>query len=124
MELQNYSFVIWLCPAFPAWLHRHRRGQFLLQAYYRWVPSGFNPAHGLEKYAEEGRERFLSIEELERLGAAIREAETVGFAWAVDESNPQSTCQKRTAKRPLGHMPLVRFGSCSSWVAAFGKFFT
>jgi integrase len=55
-----------------------------------FIPSGFNPAHGLEKYAEEGRERFLSIEELERLGAAIREAETVGFAWAVDESKSSS----------------------------------
>jgi hypothetical protein len=32
----------------------------------KFIPSGFNPAHGLEKYAEEGRERFLSIEELER----------------------------------------------------------
>jgi hypothetical protein len=34
----------------------------------KFIPSGFNPAHGLEKYAEKGRERFLSIEELERLG--------------------------------------------------------
>ena len=57
------------------------------------MSSGFNPAHGVEKYAEEGRERFLSIEELERLGAAIREAETVGFA------RPHSSLDRKTPDR-------------------------
>jgi site-specific recombinase XerD len=41
------------------------------------VPHGMNPARGIEKYLEEGRERFLSSEELSRLGEAIREAETM-----------------------------------------------
>jgi len=52
------------------------------------VPEGFNPARGVERYAEEGRERYLTTEELERIGAAIREAETVGIAWATDETKP------------------------------------
>jgi integrase len=34
------------------------------------LPPQFNPARGIEKLPEQGRERFLSFEELERLGAA------------------------------------------------------
>ena len=42
------------------------------------VPEGCNPALRIEKNVEEGRERFLSTEELERLGKALHQAETVG----------------------------------------------
>jgi integrase len=45
-----------------------------------------NPARGIEKFPEGRRERFLTGEELERLGTAIREAETAGVRWTVDES--------------------------------------
>ena len=45
------------------------------------VPEGMNPARGIERFTEEKRGRVLSGEELERLGAAIRIAETVGIAW-------------------------------------------
>ncbi len=50
------------------------------------VPEGMNPARGVEKYKEQGRERYLSIDELERLGAAIREAETTGIEWDIDQT--------------------------------------
>lgn len=50
------------------------------------VPAGFNPARGIDKYPEKGRERFLSGDELGRLGDAIREAETVGLPWSVDDT--------------------------------------
>jgi len=49
-----------------------------------------NPAKGIEKFRETSRERFLSGDELERLGAALREAETVGVPWQVDESGPNA----------------------------------
>jgi integrase len=52
------------------------------------VPEGINPARGIEKFKESRRERFLTGDELERLGSAIREAETSGVPWAVDESKP------------------------------------
>jgi integrase len=52
------------------------------------VPDGFNPARGVERFPESGRERFLSTDELERIGAAIREAETVGIPWSTDETKP------------------------------------
>jgi integrase len=55
-----------------------------------YVPEGFNPARGVEKYREQGRERYLTTEELTRLGAALREAETVGLPWNVGEGTLNS----------------------------------
>jgi len=53
------------------------------------LPAGhINPARGIEKFPETARERYLSSDELERLGAAIREAETTGVPWDVDETKP------------------------------------
>lgn len=52
------------------------------------VPEGINPARGIEKFPEARRERFLTVDELVRIGAAIRAAETVGIAWDVDETSP------------------------------------
>src|SRR6516225_5432157 len=52
------------------------------------VSAGFNPARGIDKYPEKGRERFLSAAELARLGDAIREAETKGIPWQVDATKP------------------------------------
>jgi integrase len=52
------------------------------------APEGCNPAVRIEKYSEQGRERFLTVDELGRLGDAIREAETTGIPWVVDESKP------------------------------------
>jgi integrase len=65
----------------------------------RIVPFGFNPARGIDKYREKGRERFLTIEELLRLGDAIREAETVGLPYVVDETNPKSKHAPKVANR-------------------------
>jgi integrase len=47
-------------------------------------PEGPNPCQRVKKYAEQSHERFLSIEELGRLGAAIAEAETTGIRWNPD----------------------------------------
>jgi integrase len=52
------------------------------------VGDGTKPATGIEKYRENRRERFLNGEELERLGRAIEEAETLGIPWTVDTSKP------------------------------------
>src|SRR5439155_7659093 len=40
------------------------------------VPEGTNPTRRIDKFKEHRRERFLTGEELERLGSAVREAET------------------------------------------------
>jgi integrase len=54
------------------------------------ISEGINPARGVDRFKEDRRERFLTSEELERLGSAIREAETVGVPWVVDETGPNA----------------------------------
>lgn len=43
-----------------------------------------NPAQGIKKFPENVVTRFLSIDELERLGVVLEEAETVGIPWTID----------------------------------------
>jgi integrase len=68
----------------------------LLSSLFSWaagrgrVPKELNPARGITRYREKGRERFLSSDELARLGDALREAETVGVPWVVDEKSPKA----------------------------------
>lgn len=52
--------------------------------------------------SEKIRERFLSIEELERLGAAIREAETVGVPWTIDPSKKTKHVPKARRETVIG----------------------
>lgn len=94
------------------WLHqgigaKHpttaNRVVILISHFYEWAkrrgeaPEGANPARGLDKYREGKRERYLTPLEFGRLGAAIREAETVGIEWTIDTNNPKS---KHAPKRP------------------------
>jgi integrase len=45
------------------------------------VSATANPAKGIDRYPEERHERFLTGDELARLGDALRDAETVGLPW-------------------------------------------
>jgi integrase len=49
-----------------------------------------NPCKGIKRNPEEGRERFLSAEELACLGDALAEAETIGLPYDVDETKPKA----------------------------------
>jgi integrase len=73
------------------------------------VAEGVNPARRIEQFKEHRRERFLTGDELERLGSAIREAETKGIPWDVDEEKPKAK-----------HLPKAknRFTKISPFVAA------
>lgn len=69
----------------------------LVSAAFNWaadaglLPDGHcNPAVGIEKFREQARERYLTSEELARLGAALHEAETTGIPWQIDESEPNA----------------------------------
>jgi integrase len=73
------------------------------------VPEGTNPAGKIENFSEHRRERFLTSEELERLGAAIREAERTGIPWDVDHDAPNA---KHMSK------PENRFTKISPYAAA------
>jgi integrase len=57
---------------------------------------GHSPAAHIETFREQRRERFLTSEELARLGDAIREAETKGIPWELDEKKPEA---KHTPKK-------------------------
>jgi integrase len=62
------------------------RVRSLIGAMYRWgevrgiLPDGIQPTRGVEAFPEEGRERYLTEEELARLGNALRKAERTGIA--------------------------------------------
>jgi integrase len=61
------------------------------------VVEGANPARGIDKFNESRRERFLTDEELGRLGQAIRDAETTGIPWGVNK--PTAKHLPKYAKR-------------------------
>lgn len=65
------------------------------------IAEGVNPARGVEKFPENRRERFLSVDELVRIGAAIRAAETVGIAWDVDEASPNAKHIPKNNRRTI-----------------------
>lgn len=68
----------------------------VIAAVWNWaIKSGHivglpNPTSGLDRNPEQHRERFLTPDELRRLGKALRDAETIGLAWLVDESQPKA----------------------------------
>ena len=74
------------------------------------VPEGHNPVKGVKKYREEGRERFLTIEELGRLGDALREGERVGLPYSVDETKPTAKHAPRVEHR---RVKLDRFATAA-----------
>jgi integrase len=63
------------------------------------VPIGFNPCRGIEHFPEEGRERYLTTPELAQIGEAIREAETVGLPYTVDETQPKAKYAPKEGNR-------------------------
>ncbi|MXN63874.1 tyrosine-type recombinase/integrase [Stappia sp. GBMRC 2046] len=69
--------------------YRANRVMAYLGSVYGWaarqghVPRGFNPASDIQKFREAGRERYLTGDELKRLGDALHEAETVGLPWTI-----------------------------------------
>jgi integrase len=64
------------------------------------LPAGFsNPAKGIAMFKETARERFLSTAEFERLGLALREAETTGIAWTIDEAGPHAKHLPKAERR-------------------------
>ena len=67
----------------------------LFDTVWNWATSkdelaGPSPTNGLERNQERSRERYLTPDELRRLGKALRDAETVGPPWVVDEQRPKA----------------------------------
>ncbi|MEW9837467.1 tyrosine-type recombinase/integrase, partial [Mesorhizobium marinum] len=47
------------------------------------VDKGFNPAADVQRFKEPSRERYLTSEEIKRLGEILRQAETAGLPWEI-----------------------------------------
>ena len=67
----------------------------LLRGFFYWLErrgyvTGENPAKHTERFAEKARERFLTGEEISRLGEALRLAETQGIEPAPQHRKPPS----------------------------------
>lgn len=63
---------------------------FSLAELWSMRPDGSNPCRRIERNPEHHRERFLSAEELARLGATLRMAEQEGLPWTVNETKPKA----------------------------------
>ncbi len=77
----------------------------ILSAAFNWASaSGLlpedhrNPATGIEKFREQARERYLTSEELGRLGAALHEAQETGIPWEVNETSPNAKHTPKTGR--------------------------
>lgn len=81
------------------------RALAVIGSMYSWaggaglVAEGLNPVVKVEKFAEKPRERFLTPSEIDRLGAALREAETIGLPWQVDLEKPNAKHAPKKANR-------------------------
>lgn len=53
-----------------------------------YVSRDFNPARYVKPYKDQGRERYLSSEELRILCEVLRQAETVGIPWKIKAEGP------------------------------------
>ncbi len=73
------------------------RSMYSFAASRSLVPEGFNPAKGIVAYRGEPRERLLSLDELERLGATLHLGEVEGLPWHIDPDMPEER-RKHVAK--------------------------
>jgi len=55
-----------------------------------------NPAKAIERFREQARERYLTTEELGRLGATLADAETVGLPYAVEAERGSGPIRARS----------------------------
>ena len=76
--------------------YQANRALAVISAVWNWagrrdeVDRNSNPAAGIERYPEQGRERFLTTDELMRLGATLADGETEGLPFAVDDTKPKA----------------------------------
>lgn len=79
----------------------------IVSAMFNWaalqglIVEGNNPATKIEKFKEEQRERYLTGNEIERLGAALIEAETTGLPYEVRNDKVDSKHYKRAHVRRI-----------------------
>lgn len=86
--------------------HQANRSVQVLGAFLTWCatrgfrPRGLNPCQDVVLFKEVARERFLSVDELARLGDAMRTAATVGLAPAPELRRKAPTDPAKAKHRP------------------------
>lgn len=79
----------------------NRVGRLIRSLFYwlskRGIAKGENPARNLDWFPEQSRERFLTVHEMSRLGAALRLAETTGLPPAPKHKKAPGTRRVRNA---------------------------
>lgn len=117
-------------------LHHHLRDKpvtanrvaRLIRSFFYWLAkrelvSGKNPAKDIDWFPEQGRERFLTVEEMARLGQALCIAETIGLAPAPKHRKAASKKRKHndgmfgTELHPANPVAVaaLRFLAFSGW---------
>ena len=92
--------------------YQANRAVALVSAVWNWaarrdeVPFAENPARAVERFAERSRERYLTSDELARVGDTLREGETVGLPYSIDETKPNA---KHAPKTDYRHVKLDPF---------------
>ncbi len=76
-------------------------------AKHGYVPKGCNPAQDIKRFRESGRERYLGSGELERLGEALRLAETEGLPWEITASSATAKHVPKTGSQTIVYPPHV-----------------
>jgi integrase len=85
----------------------------VLAALYAWagrtglIEEGFNPATRVEKFRELPKDRYLTMAEINQLGQALREAETVGIAYDIDTSSTKSKHAAKPENRMVIYSPFA-----------------
>jgi integrase len=85
--------------------YQANRAIALVSAIWNWaarrdeVAFADNPAHAVERFKETGRERYLTTEELARLGDVLRDGETIGLPYSIDETKPKAKHAPKTDSR-------------------------
>ena len=82
-------------------------GVYTFASRRRLIADGINPARGIEKFREHARERYLSAEELGRLGQALRSGETAGLAWPREAGRALSKHDRKPDNRKTVLSPHV-----------------
>jgi integrase len=89
---------------------------FSLAELWEMRADGTNPCSKIERYPVNHRERFLSADELGRLGATLRQAESAGLPWRVgpDSKHPKKAEGRRTLYRRIttAAIELLLFTGC------------
>lgn len=84
--------------------HTANRCLAVISSVWNWaarrdeVKADANPTVGIERNPEHGKERFLSTDELTRLGDALRRAELLGLPWKIDATKPKAKHIPKTTR--------------------------